>query len=425
MDNVYLNNFRFFAILRILFTKKCILDKLSRYTTMKQRLSNKHIYYVLSSSSSLLHKAIISFLFTAGLKHDLIIDLKIKDLLSSCSEFMAVDVSIDDLLNNNPFDIVPCWRISNKSNVGITFNTPETTKYLFDYLKDRKKYVNLTEESYLFKNYNKNPSPIDDEEPLKKDYITKELARKKNELNSFHNDDVIQFNVDSIRYTFTKTCEEHLSLQDSDKKELIDLFQADTTNQNKFYNKDIKRYYVELMQYLTIDTAYKIYNNVDGDDEGVNDFDSEFDIKQKIAQYYMNNIKKGNKVDYDEYNRLSDIVYDLAIFYRDSKHHTFILNDDSLDTLFKKAKIQVIIEDYAEGISIVVNEDNINVKTSEINHLFEKIGIPYVICFDDAHLDNVIKEYLLHHVYDYGEFIIASSDIKSIMDMYVDGFFNN
>lgn len=77
--------------------------------------------------------------------------------MSSCSEFVADGESLDDLLNKNPFDIIPCWRISKNLNVGVTFNTPETTKYLFDYLKDRKKYVNLTEESYLFKIYKKIP----------------------------------------------------------------------------------------------------------------------------------------------------------------------------------------------------------------------------------------------------------------------------
>jgi len=168
---------------------------------MKQILSNEIIFDVLIGSSNLLHKSIISFLFTTGLKHDMIRNLKIKDLLSSCSKYMDGGESIDDLLDKNPFDIVPCWRISNESNVGITFNTPETTKYLFDYLKDRIKYVNLTEESYLFKNYNKNSSSID-KEPLEKNYITKELARKKHKLNSFHNGDEILFNADNIRYTF-------------------------------------------------------------------------------------------------------------------------------------------------------------------------------------------------------------------------------
>ena len=134
---------------------------------MKQRLSNEIIFEVLSRSSNLLHKSIISFLFTTGLNHNMIINLKIKDLLSSCGEYTDGE-SIDDLLNKNPFDIVPCWRISNDSKVGIAFNTPETTKYLFDYLKDRKKYVNLTEESYLFKNYAKNKTPVVDEKQLDK-----------------------------------------------------------------------------------------------------------------------------------------------------------------------------------------------------------------------------------------------------------------
>lgn len=354
-------------------------------------------------------------------------NLKIKDLLSSCSEYVDDGESIDDLLNKNPLDIVSCWQISDKSNVCIAFNTPETTKYLFDYLKDRKKYVDLTEESYLFKNYDKNKTPIVDEKPLNKDFITKELSRKKRELNKFHNGDMVLFNASNIGHTFVKICEEHLSLKGSDKNELIDLFQANTTDQNKFYNKDIKRYYLDLVQYLTIDSTHAIYNNVNNDDGEVEDNydDSEFDIKQKIISYYMNNIKKGHKVDYDEYNRLCGIVYDLAIYYRDSKYHTFILNDDSLDVYFKKAKVQVLIEDYGDEIYILVDEDSVNVKINEIKHLIDKIGIRYTVYIEDNQLDNVLKEYLTYHTLDYGEFVVNSSVIKDIIDICIDGFCMN
>ena len=393
---------------------------------MKQKLSNDIIFEV-CSSSNLLHKAIISFLFTTGLEHNMIRNLKIKDLLSSCSEYVDDGESIDDLLNKNPLDIVSCWQISDKSNVCIAFNTPETTKYLFDYLKDRKKYVDLTEESYLFKNYDKNKTPIVDEKPLNKDFITKELSRKKRELNKFHNGDMVLFNASNIGHTFFKICEEHLSLKGSDKNELIDLFQANTTDQNKFYNKDIKRYYLDLVQYLTIDSTHAIYNNVNNDDGEVEDNydDSEFDIKQKIISYYMNNIKKGHKVDYDEYNRLCGIVYDLAIYYRDSKYHTFILNDDSLDVYFKKAKVQVLIEDYGDEIYILVDEDSVNVKINEIKHLIDKIGIRYTVYIEDNQLDNVLKEYLTYHTLDYGEFVVNSSVIKDIIDICIDGFCMN
>lgn len=393
---------------------------------MKQKLSNDIIFEV-CSSSNLLHKAIISFLFTTGLEHNMIRNLKIKDLLSSCSEYVDDGESIDDLLNKNPLDIVPCWQISDKLNVCIAFNTPETTKYLFDYLKDRKKYVDLTEESYLFKNYDKNKTPIVDEKPLNKDFITKELSRKKRELNKFHNGDMVLFNASNIGHTFVKICEEHLSLKGSDKNELIDLFQANTTDQNKFYNKDIKRYYLDLVQYLTIDSTHAIYNNVNNDDGEVEDNydDSEFDIKQKIISYYMNNIKKGHKVDYDEYNRLCGIVYDLAIYYRDSKYHTFILNDDSLDVYFKKAKVQVLIEDYGDEIYILVDEDSVNVKINEIKHLIDKIGIRYTVYIEDNQLDNVLKEYLTHHTHDYGEVVVTSSVINDIICMCIDGFCMN
>lgn len=397
---------------------------------MRQILSNEIIYEVIKSSN-VLHKSMISFMFTTGLKHDKLRTFKIKDLLRACSAFMDKGESIDDLLKKNSLEIIPCWRISDSSNVGICFNTPETTQYLFDYLKDRQRYANFNEESYLFKNYNKGTPALNDEEQLEKDFITKELSRKKKDLNKLHNGDEIQFNPGNITYTFIKICNDHLKLDDSDKKELIALFQANTTKENKFYDDpNIKEYYTELVQYLTIDPIYESYHYPDGDDGGSveddeeNNVYSDWDIKQKIGSYYMNNIKTVHKLDYNEYDRLCGIVYDLAIYDRDSKHHTFILNDESLDNYFKKAKVQVLIEDYAEEIHVLVNEGNIDVKINEIIHLMDKIGVLYLIQ-DHNHLIKVIKEYLTFPIHDYGEFVITSSAINDIINLCIDGFFMN
>ena len=219
-------------------------------------------------------------------------------------------------------------------------------------------------------------------------------------------------------------------MDDSDKKELIALFQANTTKENKFYDDpNIKEYYTELVQYLTIDPTYESYHYPDGDDGGSVDDDeennvySDWEIKQKIGSYYMNNIKTVHKLDYNEYDRLCGIVYDLAIYDRDSKHHTFILNDESLDNYFKKAKVQVLIEDYTE-VHVIVNEDNFNVKINEIMHLMDKIGVLYIIK-DDNHLINALKEYLSYQINCYEESVFTSSDIKDIINLCIDGFFMN
>ena len=68
------------------------------------------------------------------------------------------------------------------------------------------------------------------------------MNRKKSNLNKYRDRNKIQLNAENISYTFTKICEKHLSIPNSDKKELIALFQAETT-ENKFYNKDVKQYY--------------------------------------------------------------------------------------------------------------------------------------------------------------------------------------
>ena len=51
---------------------------------MRQILSNEIIYEVIKSSN-VLHKSMISFMFTTGLKHDKLRTFKIKDLLRACS----------------------------------------------------------------------------------------------------------------------------------------------------------------------------------------------------------------------------------------------------------------------------------------------------------------------------------------------------
>ena len=48
------------------------------------------------------------------------------------------------LLIMNPDDIMPCWELNPQktiehSNLTITFNTPETTNYIFEYLDYRMK----------------------------------------------------------------------------------------------------------------------------------------------------------------------------------------------------------------------------------------------------------------------------------------------
>ena len=149
---------------------------------------------------------------------------------------------------------------------------------------------------------------------------------------------------------------------------------------------------------------------------------SDWVIKQKIGSYYINNIKTGHKLDYNEYDRLCGIVYDLAIYDRDSKHHTFILSNESMDNYFKKAKVQVLIQDYGDEIYILVTEDNVNVKINEIKHLIDKMGIRYTVYIEDNQLDNVLKEYLSHHTHDYGELVVNSSVINGIIDMCIDGF---
>ncbi|WP_296891100.1 hypothetical protein [uncultured Methanobrevibacter sp.] len=85
-------------------------------------------------------KAIISFFATTGLRSSDVRSLKIKDLIKACDIYFddGDEKTIDNLLDKNPEAIIPCWeikpsKISKKSQLCVTFNTPESSTYLLYY----------------------------------------------------------------------------------------------------------------------------------------------------------------------------------------------------------------------------------------------------------------------------------------------------
>ena len=89
-------------------------------------------------------KAAIAFAATTGIRVSDIVGFKIKDLIKACSIYFSPseEHTIENLLDKNPDNIMPCWEFTPKKtkkheNLAITFNTAETTNYIFDYLKYR------------------------------------------------------------------------------------------------------------------------------------------------------------------------------------------------------------------------------------------------------------------------------------------------
>lgn len=89
-------------------------------------------------------KSIISLMATSGLRGVDVVSMSIKTIVDACSIYFGEyeEHTIENLLAKSPDDIVPCFELmpsktKKKSQLCVTFCTPEATGYLWQYLKDR------------------------------------------------------------------------------------------------------------------------------------------------------------------------------------------------------------------------------------------------------------------------------------------------
>ena len=90
-------------------------------------------------------KSILAMLVTTGMRGSDLINLKISQLVTGCKIYFDENEehTIENLLKKDPKTIIPCYEImpsktDDKSQLAMTFNTPECSEYLWQYLKDRK-----------------------------------------------------------------------------------------------------------------------------------------------------------------------------------------------------------------------------------------------------------------------------------------------
>ncbi len=95
-------------------------------------------------SKGIRDKCILIFLATTGMRGIDLVDLDIKDLIKGCKIYFDDDEehNITNLLKKDPKSIIPCYEImpsktDDKSQLAMTFNTPECSEYLWQYLKER------------------------------------------------------------------------------------------------------------------------------------------------------------------------------------------------------------------------------------------------------------------------------------------------
>lgn len=89
-------------------------------------------------------RAVILFCATTGLRVSDVVLLKISDFVDACEIYFEENEikNLKTLLSKDPDNIVPCWELNPQktqrhSNLTVTFNTPEATSLIFDYLNYR------------------------------------------------------------------------------------------------------------------------------------------------------------------------------------------------------------------------------------------------------------------------------------------------
>ncbi|KZX10324.1 tyrosine-type recombinase/integrase [Methanobrevibacter filiformis] len=103
--------------------------------------------------SKLRNKSILMLMATSGMRSGDIRNLKVVDFINATikyHEYKDINEAIKVLSKIK--EVIPCWefipqKTRKQGNICITFNTPETTKSILDYLKERK---HLKNEDYLF-----------------------------------------------------------------------------------------------------------------------------------------------------------------------------------------------------------------------------------------------------------------------------------
>jgi len=134
-------------------------------------LPDKEIIKSAVEIASPLMKALILFLATSGMSKVEALELSIQDFINATSKYhneTNILLVLETLQNTS--DVIPVWNCRrNKTNkFFITFNTPEATHYILNYLYERNKKQQLSKTDKLFK--------------ISSDYYTSKFAELNNML---------------------------------------------------------------------------------------------------------------------------------------------------------------------------------------------------------------------------------------------------
>lgn len=354
------------------------------------------IYITYCSSKPTIYKAIVGLILTSRMTPTTLSKLTLNDFLNACDYYFkkAEEKSLSNLLKKDPWNIIPTWKI-NSENI-ITFNTPETTFYLFLYLKEKRidDFVELN--SPLFKSGKSNY--------LSSSKISSYVTSFNSVLQTFNDNWQNNFKSKNLIRTFDNIYDKHMSIDFNNKTNLLMLFGGKLAKNTKFYiysdnnSSKIKDYYKILIPFLTA-RAYNFDNQCNLN------LKQDFDQKNKnyeriIDDYYYTQFKEKTDLSYAQEQLLLDFALKLT------KRYEFRNDEIYLNKLIKKAliKLNLYYYDFNEDIfsfygKYMEKNQSPEAYAVKIENTIDNLKINNLINVSESELYRLIIRYVIHHGY--------------------------
>lgn len=354
-------------------------------------ISREDIYIAFSSSKPSIYKALVGLIFTSKMTPTILSKLTLRDLVVSCEDYFDKneEKTLSNLLKKDPWKIIPTWKI--KSDNIITFNTPETTFYIFLYLNEKRKDDLDDLESPLFKSGKNNfltPSKISS-------YVTD----FNDIIGSFNKKYDNDFRSKNLINTYNEIYAKHMNVEINNKQNLKKLFEGKLAKNTKFYIKadnhtsEIKEYYKSLIPFLTA----REYN-IEFNKKYV--FKSENSYKEIIEDYYKTVFGEKMDLEYGQEQLMLKFAEDLADKYEFCNDETY------LNKLIKKALIDLKLYNYDFDEEIfsfygfyMEKSYSPELYALKFEKTIENLDIKNLIKFKEYELYKKIIKYIVHNEY--------------------------
>ncbi len=209
----------------------------------------RDLFIVFASSKPTHYKAIAGLVFTSSMNVTTISKLTLNDFLNACNDYFDENESktLSNLLKKDSLSIIPSWDIKYKKQ--ITFNTPETSFFIFTYLKEKRMNDLDDLNQPLFKT-NKNNF-------LNPSKISAYISEFNSVLNMHHEHYGYTFKSKNLLYTFRYICKKNILLDKMSRDVVISLFGGKNKHTFEFYEynrlnlKNLKIIYEHLIPFLT------------------------------------------------------------------------------------------------------------------------------------------------------------------------------